>query len=97
MVETNQGLQMTREEAYLEEEDIERIGLMLKLSSTKEIAEDINEFLINKIYDSFKNQKCNNCIFLIHDKDGSFSQCSILDEISVNYNFGCNKWQPKKT
>ena len=53
------------------------------------------KMIVDKIYDDFENQKCNNCIFLICDEDGNFSQCSILDEISVSYNFGCNKWKAK--
>ncbi len=85
---------MEREEAYLKEEDIKRIGLMLKLSSAKEIAEDINEFLIDKIYDDLESRTCENC------KHQEGIGCEVYPAawnwFSLNESeFSCNQWKRK--
>jgi len=91
MVETNQGLQMTREQSLMHKPYVVGECDHINCATEAEFYDNERfEKLIDSIFDSLENQKCENCF---HKYD-----CGWLDAIEKDVGarpmgFGCNGWK----
>jgi len=84
---------MTREEALaIKELKFNNNGRPVETEQT-----DATKLIINRIYDDFKKQTCNNCKWY-NEPICSASKCEDINELGqyvVRPTFGCNEWEGK--
>ena len=87
---------MTREEAYIWNENSHDE----KYSTVQEMEESIH-YLLKRIYDSFENRSCENCIHYKQSSTHIYKTCYANKvngfNLESDIDFYCNKWEKNES